>query len=178
MRTESLLCPKCSMAFFSRSCRCPSSVFSVASSIALARLLAANACKTSRTPTMQNPMVFNTSYFSLLSPKSCCKELAVPSLKMTNPASKARNKTTMKRILSICSHKHFHNFDENARTSCVACLIYSLKRCHKFEIAFIYLAINGFQEREESNIFDILQVFHKFMNMSGRIVGLILFGLL
>ena len=31
-----------------------------------------------------------------------------------------------------------------------------------------------FQEREESSIFDILQVFYTFMNMSGWIVGLIL----
>ena len=116
MRTESLLCPKCSMAFFSRSCRCPASAFFAVASIALARLLAAHACQTSRTPTTQNPMVCNTSYFSFrFNLKSSCKPRTVSSEYMTSTASAARSsKMNMKKILSICF----------------------LKRCHNFEIAF------------------------------------------
>ena len=180
MRTESLLCPKCSMAFFSRSCRCPASVFFAVASIALARLLAAHASHIDTTPATQYPMNFNTSYFSLFSPKSCCKEIAVPFLKMTNPASKARmarRETNMKRVMSKCSRKNCRNFDESTRTRCVACLICFLKCHHNFdENACTRCAACSICFLKRCRNFE-KSFFIRFMNMSGRIVGLILFGL-
>ena len=104
------------MAFFSRFSRCSSTAFLALSSIAFVRLLATHASHIDTTPATQNPMAFNTLYFSPSSPKSCCNQLAMLSEIMTATASATsatRGKTNVKGILLLGSLMRCHDFEES-----------------------------------------------------------------